>query len=327
LHSLETELTTFKASTTGNPVLAESLKSSVLAPADLKLCLGARVMFVKNNYDAGYVNGTLGIVVDYSSEGFPIVKTLDNQKITTELDTWSVDDDNGKPLATYEQLPLRLAWAITVHKSQGMTLDAAEIDLRRTFEAGQGYVALSRLRDSSSLFLRGYNEAALAVDALALKADARFQELSVEADEVFEPTTADKLGKLFIERIGGLSSTAQIEAYKAKTKEKTKTKKSTYLITKDYIANGLEISDIAKERGLTRGTVVGHLEKIKTQYPNFDLERFRPDGSIMKKLLRAIEEVQKKEGREDVPGLKTMHDYLNGKLSYEEIKLALVFAS
>src|SRR5574340_26400 len=67
------------------------------------------------------------------------------QKVASP-ETWAVDDENGKVLAEIVQVPLRLAWAITVHKSQGMSLDAAHIDLTQAFEYGQGYVALSRVR-------------------------------------------------------------------------------------------------------------------------------------------------------------------------------------
>ena len=86
------------------------------------------------------------IVVGFDkSEGWPIVKTYDNQTIVAFPEEWKYED-NGVVRATITQVPLRLAWAITIHKSQGMTLDAAEIDLGDAFEPGMGYVALSRVR-------------------------------------------------------------------------------------------------------------------------------------------------------------------------------------
>jgi ATP-dependent DNA helicase PIF1 len=75
-------------------------------------------------------------------------------------------------------MPLKLAWAMTVHKSQGMSLDAAVMDLSKAFEYGQGYVALSRLRNLSGLYLLGLNERALRVHPLAVEKDAEFRAAS-----------------------------------------------------------------------------------------------------------------------------------------------------
>jgi ATP-dependent exoDNAse (exonuclease V) alpha subunit len=99
--------------------------------------------------------------------------------------------EGGKVVASYEQIPLRLAWAITVHKSQGITLDSAEVDLRKCFTYGQGYVALSRLKKIEGLRLNGYNDLSLTIDPLARKADVRFMELS----EIVESEFANKLKK------------------------------------------------------------------------------------------------------------------------------------
>src|SRR5690606_1080222 len=77
-------------------------------------------------------------------------------------DTWELRDGETKR-ASITQFPLRLAWAITVHKSQGMTLDSARIDLSKAFVEGMGYVALSRVKNLNSLYLRGINQTALRV--------------------------------------------------------------------------------------------------------------------------------------------------------------------
>jgi hypothetical protein len=85
-------------------------------------------------------------------------------------DTWELRDGDKKR-ASISQVPLRLAWAITVHKSQGMTLDAARIDLRKAFVPGMGYVALSRVKDLSNLYLTGINRMALQVSEDAQSID------------------------------------------------------------------------------------------------------------------------------------------------------------
>ena len=193
----------FKAKTKGEKALTDLLKRSVLTQDDMALRIGAKVMFVKNNPDKEFINGTLGEIIDYTSMGFPLVKTLDGNKITASTEEWTITNENGQAVASYQQIPLRLAWAITVHKSQGMTLDAAELDLSKTFERGQGYVALSRLRNLERLRLMGFNSTALQVDGLALKADHRFQELSDLNDEKFTPEELIEESKIFIRKSGG----------------------------------------------------------------------------------------------------------------------------
>src|SRR5690606_12399823 len=112
-----------------------------------------------------------------------LVRTFDNEIIEAKPETWAIEDESGRPLASFTQIPLRLAWEITVHKSQGMTLDSAMIDLSRAFEKGQGYVAISRLRNLSGLKLRGLNRTALQVAELAMRVDFRLLELSQEWDD------------------------------------------------------------------------------------------------------------------------------------------------
>ena len=193
----------FKAKTKGEKTLTDLLKRSVLTQDDMALKIGAKVMFVKNNPERDFINGTLGEIIDYTSLGFPLVKTLDGNKITASTEEWTITNENGQSVASYQQVPLRLAWAITVHKSQGMTLDAAELDLSKTFERGQGYVALSRLRTLDRLRLLGFNSTALQVDPLALKADGRFQELSQLNDDKFTTNELLLERKDFIKKCGG----------------------------------------------------------------------------------------------------------------------------
>jgi len=143
----------------GDKRAVEALRRNLLAPEILEIKVDAEVMFVANNFEAGFVNGTRGRVVKFK-KGIPIVKTLDGRFIRVEPHEWKTKQD-GITVATVEQLPIRLAWAITIHKSQGMSLDAAIIDLSRAFMPGMGYVALSRVRSLDGLYLQGINDEAL----------------------------------------------------------------------------------------------------------------------------------------------------------------------
>ena len=162
----------YKMSGQGAAALVKSLKESYcLAPEILSLKPKALVMFVRNNFSKGYVNGTLGTVVDFDQEnGYPIVETMAGKLIVASPETWAIEDGNHI-LAAVSQIPLRLAWAITVHKSQGMSLDGAEIDLSRTFEFGMGYVALSRVRTLGGIRLLGINDLAWQVNQKAIVLD------------------------------------------------------------------------------------------------------------------------------------------------------------
>lgn len=150
----------FEMKTKGAAAKVEQLARGILAPAVLELKVGAEVMFVANDFAKGFANGTRGRVVSLHGE-WPVVELASNGRpVAVEPHTWQLAED-GKVRAEVSQLPLRLAWAITIHKSQGMSLDAAEIDLSRTFTPGMGYVALSRVRSLDGVYLQGMNAMAL----------------------------------------------------------------------------------------------------------------------------------------------------------------------
>ncbi|KJE75464.1 HRDC domain-containing protein [Ferrimicrobium acidiphilum] len=144
----------------GAQTIVEPMKRGILAPEELTLKVGAEVMFVANDQNLRFANGSLGRVIDLSGP-WPVVElAATSRRITVEPHSWVLEED-GVTKAEIRQLPLRLAWAITIHKSQGMSLDSAEIDLSRSFTPGMGYVALSRLRTLDGLFLKGLNSMAL----------------------------------------------------------------------------------------------------------------------------------------------------------------------
>ncbi len=190
----------------GPAPLVAMLKDGCLSPEELSLKTGAWVMFTRNNPNEGFVNGTQGTVVDFAKDsGFPIVSTRDGRSITAEPMDWSIEAA-GQRVATVTQVPLRLAWAITVHKSQGLTLDAAVMDLSRAFEYGQGYVALSRVRTLAGLHLLGINARTFEVHPEVLAKDKDFRAASAQTREYFASMRRDELAALqtdFISKAGG----------------------------------------------------------------------------------------------------------------------------
>ena len=182
LSSIDEKEHTYMMHGKGPGALVEGLTKGCLAPEKLVLKKKAQVMFVKNNPRMGYVNGTRGKIVDFDHEGFPIVELVTKRRIAVRPEKWSIIENNI-PKAHIQQLPLRLAWAITIHKSQGMTLDAAEIDLSKSFVHGMGYVALSRVRSLKGMRLLGVNEMALQVDPDILEVDKELRTESAKAVE------------------------------------------------------------------------------------------------------------------------------------------------
>ena len=200
---------TFVMSSSGSGALVAALQKGCLSPQTLQLKAKAAVMFTKNNMNEGFVNGTLGTVVGFDkTSGYPTVAMRNGRTIDVAPMEWVVEE-NGAVRARISQLPLRLAWAMTVHKSQGMSLDAAVMDLSGVFEFGQGYVALSRVRRLSGLYLLGWNERAFQVHPDILAKDGSFRQASSDAEKAFVAMAVNERVKMhenFIRSCGGKAS-------------------------------------------------------------------------------------------------------------------------
>lgn len=207
LSTLPGEAKNFRMQKKGPAALLSSLQKGCLSPETLSLKVGAVVMFTKNNPKEHFVNGTLGTVTSFSkTDGHPVVTTREGRVIDVEAMDWSVEE-HGRILASVTQLPLRLAWAITVHKSQGISLDEAVVDLRQVFEFGQGYVALSRVKRLSGLHLLGWNDRAFAVHPDVLLKDGEFRDASQLAENLFTEMSKEEVDTMhanFIKASGGV---------------------------------------------------------------------------------------------------------------------------
>lgn len=140
--------------------LHDKYKKSCIAPEILHLCVGAQVMLLCNlDLEAGLANGSRGVVVDFC-EDMPIVKFLDGTTRVIDHHTWKIEE-GGKIIMEIVQIPLKLAYAITTHKSQGCTLDYAIINLANIFTHAMAYVALSRVKNLDGMSIQAIDYASI----------------------------------------------------------------------------------------------------------------------------------------------------------------------
>ena len=142
--------------------VSQNMDKNMPYDIDLTLSIGAQVMLLINiDVKRGLTNGSRGVVVGFTSKPgtinkpIPIVRFIHGIKEVIDFYEWKREEKDF--IITKKQIPLKLAWAISIHKTQGSTLDLAEVDVKNIFEYGQVYVALSRVKSSSSLYIKDYD--------------------------------------------------------------------------------------------------------------------------------------------------------------------------
>lgn len=150
LNKIKKEEHEYEAKFEGDDIWQQSIAKSTIAETVLYLKVGAQVLFIKNNAAMGYYNGMKGVVKE-CGVNHVIVETLDGEEIRVTPEKWEKIGRKGEVLASMIQIPLILGWAITIHKSQGMSLEYMKCDLSLCFESGQAYVALSRMKSMEGL--------------------------------------------------------------------------------------------------------------------------------------------------------------------------------
>ncbi|MCD1279940.1 helicase [Psychrobacter sp. CCUG 69069] len=286
-----------------------------------------------------------------ATQKMPVVRLNSGREVIAEPEEWIIEDETGEVLASYEQVPLCLAWAITIHKSQGMTLEAAEIDLSRTFELGQGYVALSRLKSLAGLQLLGMNDMSLQLDPLARGADKRFLVLSAEADANYAMLDEDSMTQAhekFILKSGGTLSKSVIDAYanlqkKRREQQQAQLNKkqklgnqvsdksdSTLLATRLLLEESLSIAEISQARQLSQSTIMRHIGELKSQDPSLACDHLRPEDEVMTAVGNAYVAIKVANNPNDFNDdgsvkLRPIFDHLKQSIDYNTIRLALIF--
>ena len=349
LDDIDADEFTYEATCQGDTKLTDALKKGVKAPECLTLKVGARVMYVKNDPELDVYNGSIGTIVDFAplmaydfdddidakddtTPKYPVIRLNSGKTILAKPEEWVTENNNGEVLAYYSQVPLCLAWAITVHKSQGMTLDAAEIDLSRTFETGQGYVALSRLRNLDGLKLLGLNQRSLWLDNFVFRANQRLLELGKQHEKAFlemDTKTIRQQQKSFI----GYDDINDFQhSIKKSNKIKTlsdiidnhnhhkKSKTSTINKTKELIEQGLTLESIAKTRSLTLDTIISHIRQLIQEeghhnyYHLIDEQQYQDMFPIYKEIVE----------RHETPKAYPIYQKFQKRYSQQRVLLALI---
>ena len=168
---METDKQVYTAYDSGDNGYAKKMLN-ILCPAkdELTLKVNSQVMLIKNlDVANNLVNGSRGCVVGFNENKLPIVKFMNQSEMVIKHEQWSFKINAAGQTLTRKQLPLQLAWAISIHKSQGMTLDCVELSLSRVFEYGQAYVALSRAKSLDNLRIIDFDPSAIKANETVIK--------------------------------------------------------------------------------------------------------------------------------------------------------------
>jgi len=153
-----------------NKITVKQWENDCQCEKTLFLAIGAQVVLLHNKFQEDFelINGSRGVIEGFNDDGDPIVQfktfTLEIPKHVWEFETY-----NGDLKHSVSQYPLKLAWALTVHKSQGMTLDSVVLDISNIFEEGQAYVALSRVKSLDGLYIKNMNAHKIKANKTVLK--------------------------------------------------------------------------------------------------------------------------------------------------------------
>ena len=323
LEKLDSKPYTFVAAVTGT-----FPEESYPTADSLTLKKGAQVMFIKNDPERRFINGTLGevkgidknsIAVRLAESGTVIdVEPMEWQNIRYQFDDES-KEISSKQIGRFKQYPLKAAWAITVHKSQGLTFDKAIIDVHAAFSPGQAYVALSRCRTLDGLVLSSPVSASVfmrdnAVDAYMNYISSPVEELAFSS--CYEYFEYEK--KLESEEVAPAAEVNKDKPKKEK-KEELRDESGKKLNTFEYsywlYNQGNSVEQIAEKRGLNPTTIEGHLARYVAS-GDLDVHEF-VDADTLEK----VEAYCEKHPEEKA--LKPIFEHFDAKISYGVLRMAI----
>lgn len=296
----------------------------------LTLKKGAQVMFIKNDPERRFINGTLGevksidknsIAVRLAESGTVIdVEPMEWQNIRYQFDEES-KEISSKQIGRFKQYPLKAAWAITVHKSQGLTFDKAIIDVHAAFSPGQAYVALSRCRTLDGLVLSSPVSASVfmrdnAVDAYMNYISRPVEELAFsscyeyfEYEKKPEPEDVAPVKKVKV------NQEKPKKVNKEEPRDDTGKKLSTFECSYWLYNQGNTVEQIAEKRGLNQSTIEGHLARYVAS-GDIDVHEFVDGDTLQKVEAYCMEHPEEK-------ALKPIFEHFDAKIPYGVLRMAI----
>lgn len=338
LEKLDNKPYTFVAAVTGT-----FPEESYPTADSLTLKKGAQVMFIKNDPERRFINGTLGEVKSIDKDSIAVrlaesgtiidVEPMEWQNIRYQFDEES-KEISSKQIGRFKQYPLKAAWAITVHKSQGLTFDKAIIDVHAAFSPGQAYVALSRCRTLDGLVLSSPVSASVfmrdnAVDAYMNYISRPVEELAFsscyeyfEYEKKLEPEDVAPVKKVVEKIIAAgkvVAEKVNIEKSKKVNKKEPRDDAGKNLTTVEYsymlYNQGNTIEQIAEIRGLNQSTIEGHLARYVAS-GDIDVHEFVDGDTLQKVEAYCMEHPEEK-------ALKPIFEHFDAKIPYGVLRMAI----
>lgn len=325
MEKLDSKPYTFVAAVTGT-----FPEESYPTANSLTLKKGAQVMFIKNDPERRFINGTLGevksidknsIAVRLAESGTIIdVEPMEWQNIRYQFDEES-KEISSKQIGRFKQYPLKAAWAITVHKSQGLTFDKAIIDVHAAFSPGQAYVALSRCRTLDGLVLSSPVSASVfmrdnAVDAYMNYISRPVEELAFsscyeyfEYEKKPEPEAISPVKKVKV------NQEKPKKVNKEEPRDDTGKKLSTFECSYRLYNQGNTVEQIAEKRGLNQSTIEGHLARYVSS-GDIDVHEFVDGDTLQKVEAYCMEHPEEK-------ALKPIFEHFDAKIPYSVLRMAI----
>lgn len=325
MEKLDSKPYTFVAAVTGT-----FPEESYPTADSLTLKKGAQVMFIKNDPERRFINGTLGevksidknsIAVRLAESGTVIdVEPMEWQNIRYQFDEES-KEISSKQIGRFKQYPLKAAWAITVHKSQGLTFDKAIIDVHAAFSPGQAYVALSRCRTLDGLVLSSPVSASVfmrdnAVDAYMNYISRPVEELAFSSCyEYFEYEKKPEPEEVAPVKKVKVNKEKPKKEKNEELRDDTGKKLSTFECSYRLYNQGNTIEQIAEKRGLNQSTIEGHLARYVAS-GDIDVHEFVDGDTLQKVEAYCMEHPEEK-------ALKPIFEHFDAKIPYNVLRMAI----